>query len=155
MLEYLALLVVATTYAAVRGGAPERSAAAVMLIGSVGSALVQRSGPTSFHGIEWGIFAIDVADQLLLTAIALAANRHWPLAVAGIHLVAVMTHLTALMLPFLHPGIYARAEVVESLLVLVLIITATWRHQRRSRKHAIDPPWSASFVLQAFPTRWP
>lgn len=132
-------------YALAAGGAPERWVAAIMLLGSLLSPMVVR-GSTHFVQVEWRVFAIDVVDQILLLAVAAKADRFWPIAVAGVHLMSPLTHVTKATIGYVEPRAYAIAQAAASYLILLLMAIGTARHQGRKRRFGTDASWSASCV---------
>lgn len=77
---FLAILILCCGYALWRGGAPERLAAATFA-----SALVRAHVDHRFIETETGLLVVDGILLLVLIAIALKADRGWPLLVAGLH----------------------------------------------------------------------
>ncbi len=118
------------------GGSPERLAAATMLVATALSFIVRRHQGHDFSETEWTLFAIDFAVQLALVWLAVRADRFWPITAAGIHLSEILAHLAQMLTHRIDPGIYARAEVLGSYLVLGLILIGSLNHHRRRKRAA-------------------
>jgi hypothetical protein len=86
------ILCLATAF--VFGGWPERCAGAIMLIGSLASALV---AVNTWTAIETDTFWIDSAALASLWTIALTSNRFWPYYVTAFQLLTVYCHLQAVV----------------------------------------------------------
>ncbi len=95
---YEMILIICCVYALARGGAPERSAAAMMLAASLAS-LIAQSQPFggSFLKVQIWFFVIDMLLLIGLFVLALASTRFWPLWLAGLQLLAVIAHLIRAM----------------------------------------------------------
>src|SRR6185312_824008 len=93
ILVFDALIILCCSYALLRGGAPERICGCALLI-AYGATLASYSAlPIRFYRLDVGIFAVDAVLLLVLVAVALFANRFWPLFLAGLQLDTVGAHL--------------------------------------------------------------
>lgn len=139
---FVALLLLFCGYALWRGGAPERIAAAAMLGATFASALVRSDVDHRFIEMEMGLLLVDGLLLIVLVAIALRADRGWPLLVAGLHLVTVGTHAIKLIEPDMIRVTYAVMLAFWSYPMVITLAIGTWRHRRRLRVHGVDRAWS-------------
>ncbi|WP_182466785.1 hypothetical protein [Sphingomonas gilva] len=140
---FLGLQLAVSAYALVRGGAPERIVAVLMLVAYAVSMLVQSQFPVRFHGVELGIFMVDCAMLAALLAVALRAERFWPLWMTGLQAVAVAAHLAKMASPEVIPWAYAAMLAFWSYPMMALLAIGTWRHWRRMAAFGADRSWSA------------
>lgn len=139
---YLTLLAICVVYALSRGGAPERWGAAV-LGGIVAiDPLVHQFIPVRYLSVDLGHLSIDAAGLLALGAIALRANRYWPLWLSALQTITVMSHVAKLIDVGIHPVAYAGMQVVWSYLMILGLALGVRAHQRRLRRNGADQSWS-------------
>lgn len=132
-------------YAFRAGGWPERAAAAVMTLGIVLTLLVARIFEHRFTSIEIGVFAVDTAMLVAFFALALAADRFWPIWMTAMQAVSVMGHGAMAVSPDLIPWAYAFAVAVLSYPMMILLAVATKRHRQRLAASGADVSWSSSW----------
>lgn len=123
--------------ALLRGGWPERSAAAAMIAAWFGSGLVQNT--SQFFGPQVGITAIDLMLLALLVALALKSDRWWPMWAVAFHGLGVMLHLAVLLDGKVMGRAYFIAGAVFSFLTVLALFLGSIRHPRR-----LPPPDAAS-----------
>lgn len=140
-LIYLALLVGCCLYALARGGTPERAAVGILVSAVVASAFTPSTGLHRFFQLEVGLLAVDTCLFLAMTALALKAQRYWPMWLAAVKFNTVITHLLILS-PTLPPWSYAVANAAWSYPSPLLIAIGAIRHRRRLRLYGADPAWS-------------
>jgi len=141
---FIFLQLTASIYALVRGGAPERIVGGLMLIAFAASMLLQSQFPVRFHGVELGIFIVDCALLAALLAVALRAERFWPIWMTGLQAVAVAAHLAKMVNPMVIPWAYAAMLAFWSYPMMALLVAGTWRHRRRMAVLGADRSWSSS-----------
>lgn len=73
-----------------RGGGPERRAAVAIAVAWIGSVVVDVD---EWHGVQWGIMAIDVVLLAYLAALSVASRRTWLTFATAFQLLIVATHL--------------------------------------------------------------
>ncbi|MCY1246135.1 hypothetical protein D9M72_593410 [compost metagenome] len=139
---FVALLILTAGYAWWRGGGPERIAAAAMLVATVVSALVRANVRHRFADVDTGLLIVDGLLLIVLVAVALRADRGWPLLVAALHLMTVGAHGIRLIEPGMIPVTYAVLIALWSYPMQVALAIGTWRHQRRIRRFGTDRDWS-------------
>lgn len=147
-IAYFTLVGICWLYAMFRGGAPERSGATVLAVGSILTVLAV-SGPTQrFGSVELGIFLVDVAALVAFLLIALRAERLWPLWVTALQAIGTAGHAVKLADPDVIPRAYAFVLAFWSYPMLLLLVVGTYRHQRRMARFGADKSWSS------FSDRW-
>jgi hypothetical protein len=92
------------------------------------------------------VFAVDVACLLAFGALALAADRFWPLWITGIHLIGVATHTAKLVQPEVVPWVYGAIQALWSYPIIILMVIGTVRHQARLRRYGADTSWNGFFA---------
>lgn len=148
---FYVLLAVAVGYSLRRGGAPERMVAAVLLFGTVATWLVAigPSGSRAGHGrsVMDAVALVDCVMLVGLLGIALFADRFWPLWLTALQAFGVVGHVAKWIGgPDILPHVYKMAHAFSAYPGLMLLIAATFWHQRRLRHSGTDPAWS-TFLL--------
>lgn len=141
---FLVLLVACCLFAFTRGGAPERIGMAVYAAGSVLTFVAVSAPPIRFHGVEVGVFVIDVCVLVSLIVVALRANRFWPIWVSALQGLGVLGSLAMMLHPRVIPWAYAVVLSIWSYPILALIAIGTRNHQRRLKAFGADPSWTRS-----------
>lgn len=136
------LLVIACGYAFLIGGAPERLTAATFLVGAAATFVVPFQPRSSFYTLHGAILAIDLMMLVVLVAIALRADRYWPLYVSSLHLITIAVHGVKAYQPSLVPWMYAGASAKIAYPMLLLLIVGAIRHRNRLVRFGSDPDWS-------------
>lgn len=143
---FYTLLLVATGYAATRGGGPERAVALVLMSGTIATWAVaiglhgSRSG--HFYKVEYGVLLVDCAMLAALLGIALCADRFWPLWLTALQGFGVVGHLAKALAPDILSNVYQAGHTLSAYPGLVLLIVATRAHRRRRRRDGHDRSWS-------------
>lgn len=141
---YFILLFTSIPYALVRGGAPERLAALVMVVAAALTIVALSASVTAYQDAEIGVFEVDVFAFAGFLGIALFADRYWPLLVTGLQADAVVIHLAKLIQPDILPLGYALGLSIWSYPILLLLAVGTRRHRRRLTRLGYDHGWSSS-----------
>jgi hypothetical protein len=136
------LLVLCCGYAWWKGGGPERLAATIYFAGVVLTHVAQSVAGTGWSSVEAGVFAVDVAVLCGLAAVALMAERFWPLWLTALHLLGTTGHMVKMADPSLIRWGYAFIIAVWSYPMLALIVFGTWSHRRRLARFGADRSWS-------------
>lgn len=132
-------LVLACAYAFWRGGGPERSTAAIFLIAA--TATFWR--PDALRDdVQAVLLAIDIVTLLSLVAIALTANRYWPLYVAALQLLTIAIHGVKAYDDQLPQWMYISANGKLAYPTLILLAIGAMRHHHRILRHGSDRGWS-------------
>ena len=130
-LVWYAVAVPTCAYAARRGGGPERAAAALVIAASVATMLVPSEPGVTYRTVVWPLLAIDAVMLAGLLALALAADRYWPVHFAAAHLLSVLLHGVRAYDPAVLPAVYARLGGELGYVTLAILAVGTWRHVRR------------------------
>ncbi|MDB5680426.1 MAG: hypothetical protein JWO16_231, partial [Sphingomonas bacterium] len=77
-------------------------------------------------------------------AIALRANRYWPIGIAAMQVLQVVGHLLKLADPHMLPLLYWLSSVVWAYPMLILLALGTVRHRNREKRLGPEPSWSSS-----------
>jgi hypothetical protein len=139
---YNLLLASCLVYALLRGGSPEKIGAAMMAVGSVTTIVVLSFVGVSITSVEYGVLLIDSVFLVALSALAIRADRYWPLWVTALQLLTVAAHVAKLIEPNMIFQAYIFLMVVWSYPQILLIALGTWRHQKRLRASGWDRAWS-------------
>lgn len=127
---FLGLVAVSCGYAVLRGGKWERLVA-LLLSSSIGlSFLVTSPVATRYRHAEWGVMVIDVLLFCALTAVALKSERYWPSWLSALSFLEAASHLFAFA-PRMPRLIYGIMMGIWMYPMLLILLAATWRHQRR------------------------
>lgn len=102
-----------------------------------------------FETWEFGPFAsavvvLDVAAAALFTAVALHANRNYPLWIAGVQLVAVGAHLVRSLVDSISPLAFAILVIGPSYCQVLLLLIGFSRHVLRERRFGAYREWRAT-----------
>jgi len=118
--------------------------AAVMIFGVALTPIVLSPASTRFYGVETGLFTLDLLILLAFTAIALKANRFWPMGMVVFHGMSVLGHFLKLGDPRLIRTAYLVMLALWIYPQLLLLVLGTWRHRLRLRATGVDPSWRTS-----------
>ncbi|WP_324695859.1 hypothetical protein ACLIMP_12745 [Novosphingobium aerophilum] len=142
---YLALFLVAMR----RGAAPERILASIIL----GMIVVDRiyhlvRGPDLllYQGVDLVHLAIDTFSLLAIGAVALKANRFYPLWIGGAQIIAFSSHFYRLGIVEIHTTAYQVMAIMPSYVQLLAMALGLGFHMRRQKKLGNYPSWRKSYV---------
>lgn len=137
------ILAVCCLYAAIRGGAPERIGSLIFVTAAILTTAALSAPAARWGAVEIGAFAVDVAMLFALFALALFAERWWPLWVTALQLVGAAGHAVKLVDPEVIREAYAFVMAFWSYPMLSLLVSGTWNHQRRLARYGVDKSWSS------------
>ena len=144
---YNAAYAAVTIWAFWRGAAPERAVAA-MLVTAYGTQLFLRK----IIGLQPDVVDVDVAILLLdlghaaaAIAIALYANRIYPLWIAGLQIIALQAHLAKAITPDIAPLAYAIMVIAPSYGQLITLALGMRAHRKRLARHGKYRSWRGSW----------
>jgi hypothetical protein len=140
---FRAFLILCCSYAWWKGGGPERVGSTIFFVGVVLTRLAESEWATRWSGVENGVFAVDLGTFVALAALALTAERFWPLWLTALQLLATTGHVVKMADPTLIRWGYAFIIAIWSYPMLALIALGTWRHQRRVARFGADKSWSS------------
>jgi hypothetical protein len=136
------IFVTSTLFALIKGGAPERTTAAIFIFMMVSDPFVHEFTPERYNALDPGHLIIDLIGWIAICAIAMRANRLWPLCVAALQTISVMSHLVRMIDYSIHPAAYAIMQVASSYPLLLTLSVGTYMHQKRMSMNGSDPAWS-------------
>lgn len=139
---YLCLAVGGCVYAIRCGGAPERFAGIVILIGLGADPVLHQLFRLTFATVDPTHLIIDVSRFAAFAAIALTAHRIWPIWISSFQLLALGAHVVKAMNLAIHPVVYAAMSVMWSYGMLVVLILATRHHRRVTARGEMRKSWS-------------
>ena len=143
VLLFLCLWLGICGYALWRGGRPEQFVALSFLVAFVLTVASDQLG-FHWHGIQMGTFLVDVMLLIVLVAIALRANRYWPIGIAAMQSLEVIGTLLRLADPRMAPLLYWIGTVVWAYPMLILLLLGTVRHRNREKRLGPESSWSSS-----------
>jgi len=129
-LLFIGALIGSCSYAAWRGGWPERAGAAIMIAATI-LTIVAGSFNPAWNKPQTGIFLVDLMMLAALVNLALYSDRYWPLWVTSFHLIAVTIHVATLVDRSVAALAYANAAEFWAYPMLATLAYGTWNHQRR------------------------
>lgn len=139
--SFLALLIGACGYAAWKGGAPERWCAGLLFGAVLTSNGVMLATSRHFASTEVGAMMVDLALTVGLIALALRADRFWPLIIAATQVDRLLIHLV-MFSGHAMPFAYALMLRLFDLPAPILLAVGVWRHQRRCQIPGAEAAWS-------------
>lgn len=126
------------------GSGPERGMAIMFTVVMMGPAMLFRiiANASMLFGNFSAIYVlIDVIALAGFMAIALNANRNYPLWVAGFQLVAVGSHMVRGITDVVSPIAYAILAIGPSYCQLAVLLVGLVRHRRRIRRFGAYRDW--------------
>ena len=122
---------------------PERALAAVLVWFRVADwayhGLFERA--LDLQDIDLAHASIDFVACLAAFAVAIFANRIYPLWFAALQLLVVFAHLAREMAVAILPKVYAIMFMAPSYLQMLLLAGGIWAHWRRVRRHGPYRSW--------------
>ncbi|MEG3088387.1 hypothetical protein [Sphingomonas sp. PB4P5] len=135
------LLGATALYAFVRGGAPERVVAVAFIAAATASFAARPLADARYQDTEFGLLLIDVALLAVLVAVALWANRFWPIWIAAFQLFALLVHIAMLYQQDVLPIVYFVVISRIAYPMLLMLMVGTTLHFQRLKRHGADPDW--------------
>lgn len=129
------LMAAVVVYAFRKGGEPERLVAMV-LVTTAGLDLINHAvfGVTEFFSVDPGHLVIDSWAMIVFLAIALRANRGWPLVVSAAQIIVVLGHASKIIeLSLVRYGYFAMTQMPLNIQVVALLL-GTVAHSRREEQ---------------------
>jgi cytochrome bd-type quinol oxidase subunit 2 len=136
------LQVLASGYALLRGGAPERLTGAALLLAAIGTRLIMQQAEFNYLQLEAGVLAIDVALLCILAATAVLADRYWTFWLTALHALGTGAHVAKALDPSVLPTAYGILAAAWSYPMLLLLAVGTRRHRLRLDRSGGDLDWS-------------
>jgi hypothetical protein len=139
---YQVLLLACWAYALVRGGTPERIGVTILVAGSYLTMAAASVFHTRFRSVEVGILIVDLLCVAAFLALALRADRFWPLWVAALQIIGTAGHAVKSVDPDIVGRTYAFMLAIWAYPMILLMIAGTWRHRQRLAHRGVDKSWS-------------
>jgi hypothetical protein len=136
------VLVTVCAHALLRGGAPERIAAIVYPVASLLTVVAAPAWRWPTDGVNWGVLAVDSALLAALVALALHANRFWPIWASAFQGFALLGHVSVVAAPSIAPVVYATMLAIAGYPMLGLLAIGAIHHARLQRAGAFHPDWT-------------
>jgi hypothetical protein len=131
----LLLFAASAVFAFRRGGPPEQLAATIIVSWLLASVLYQAAaGPASFVTVDPARFALDTAELVAISVLALRANRMWPLWAAAAQVICVSGHVAALIEPDGMRRAYWVMTQVPPFIQVIALVLGAHAHALRSRR---------------------
>lgn len=108
-------------------------------LGSVATPIVQTR--SFYREGELGVLIVDGVMFVGMTALAMRANRYWPIWVAALQLCSVLGHVSAGLDANILPTAYYLLTAYGAYPIWVFAVIGSVRHQQRLRAYGSDPPW--------------
>lgn len=138
-LIFFVILGVSCLIAGLRGGPPERIAAFLLGLAAVLSTLLAGRNGAAFSHTEWELFGVDFALLVALVALALTADRYWPMWLSSLQFVSVWMHPAFGLTESKMAYAYAVANIIWSYPMLLILVLGALRHHNRLRARALTP----------------
>ncbi|HWK42149.1 MAG TPA: hypothetical protein VNR60_09475 [Croceibacterium sp.] len=142
VLIQIALIAAALLVAFRKGGSPERLAAAVIaawMVVDVSYHLL--FGPSGFDRVDPVHLVLDGGVLIAITAIALRANRIWPLWAAAAQLICVTGHLAIVVQPEGLRRAYWAMTQIPPFIQLAALLLGVLAHSRRQKRWGNYRSW--------------
>jgi len=127
------LVALSCGHAVIFGGRDGRLAVALIMLASLLTIPATRMG-RSWGETELAVLAVDLALLAGLYALMLRSRRYWPVWMAGFHLIAVVTHLSTMLVPAFAPRIYRSLESFWAIPVLLSMLLGVELDRRAARR---------------------
>lgn len=141
LLRFWLPLAFVAVYAGVRGSAPERMGAALLVAAASLTLLVRPDQVHRYGSVERGVLLVDMVLMLALVGLAVRANRLWPSILAALHGLTLLGHLGKAENPDLWALGYHLMITLPVLPGLAVLAAGVWSHDRRMRRSGSDPSW--------------
>jgi len=131
----LSLFVAAGLHAWLRGGPPERLAAAIIVAWILTDATYHLLfGPSGFDAVDPVHLWIDGAELVAIVWLALRANRLWPLWAAAAQLICFSGHIAAFIEPAGWTRAYWAMTQIPPYIQVIALVSGAAAHTRRMRR---------------------
>ena len=152
---YLTLFVATVVYSLLKGGGPERAGGVIMLYTFVLQGGHYFITQPEFLDVDPASLLVDIIMLIGFGAIAMSADRKWPLFATALVLLALgVGHFGRFVAPEIFSYAYALSKTTPTWMILLLLVFGTRRHQTRIRRLGADSDW-VDFKLWADLKRFP
>ena len=87
------------------------------------------------------MLAVDATMLGIFLWLSFKSTRFWPAWVSGMLMAEVAVHVMRVTVPDVVPKAYMDAVAIWSWVAQIILIVATWRHQRRLVRLGADSSW--------------
>jgi hypothetical protein len=133
---FLTVLLSASVYVLWNGKREERLVLIILVAAFCVTYVIFVLGSRSWLNVSWGIPIFDTFSFMVLATIALRSKRFWPLPVAALHLIPVLTPIVDLVGKNLMSSALGWTQGIWSYLQLIIVVVATKRGQLRAQKES-------------------
>lgn len=123
------------------GGEPELYAVFVYFFTFVLAGVLYSDNPPVFSGVDFTALLADLILAIGLFAIALNANRIWPLVAAAAQFVGLFSHFSRAMQISIEPMAYSLLRTLPVGVVLLCVLIGFFSHFQRYRQYGYDYDW--------------
>ena len=131
---FFSVLALAAGFAIARGGAPEKLIAVILLVTAATAFALASTAGREWMTQDVRILTLDVVLAIAIVAVALHAERVWPMMVAAFLILGVELQLGVWMAPTHHRQVYKIAHGFSAYPVILTLIVGTARHRWRTRQ---------------------
>lgn len=131
---FWSLTLLACGYAVAAGGRDGRWAVFLLLSASLLTIPAARLG-RHWAGTEFGVFGVDLALLVGLYVLALRSLRFFPVWMTGLHLIAVTTHLSTILVPDIAPRLYKAMESLWAVPITLSMVFGIAMDRRAGLRH--------------------
>lgn len=146
---FVAAFLLCSGYVFARGGQPERAAMfaqwIAVLLSAVSIFVLKAAG---FSSVPVLLMIVDVLLCLALSIIAVAANRYWPIVLAGFQVATLLAHLAKATFAPMPPTGYAILIQFWAWPMLAVTGVGAANHRRRVRRSGLETDWKNSWLAQ-------
>lgn len=140
-IAFFLLLAVAVPFALWKGGAPERTGAAIILLMWFLQASAEHFLPSGFRTVDPVSLLTDLVGFLGFGFLALQARRIWPLWAAALQILSLSAHFARWADIHVPPLVYAVMRGAPTFGAMIAILAGTALHLLRLRRRGCDPSW--------------
>jgi hypothetical protein len=141
---YTVVLALVCASALILGGPTERRFAVVIILAMVLSQFAALASKQHWHGPEYGVAIVDAGVLVAFVVLAHRSERFWPLWASAAQLIALISHLPAILFPHLPMEMYASIQPFWAFPVFASLAIGTFGSLReanaRRRPHATLHP---------------
>ena len=127
--------------AAIWGGAPERTAAALLIAAYAVTRLAARPLAARYGPLDVTMLTVDLLLLAGLLLLSVRADRSWPIVLTALHSLTVLGYLGGAVNPALRQLGYAIFLTLPAWLGMSPLWIGIVTHQRRLRQHGVDKSW--------------
>lgn len=138
---FIGLLLAASLLALWRGGGPERAVAVMFALAWAVSVLTFKA--LQYQKPVWFILTVDTLLLLGLLLVMRRANRAWPVVVTSLQFLVVLGHAARAVNVHQLRFVYIVMTEFWPYLQLIVLLTGTILHWRRTATHGAEPSWKS------------